>query len=186
MPKVNWNKGGKIKQCMDGHNTQKEYTRKMWTIKWATNGLRQLGLSTKQRAFYRCCKRPGHQDQLLSRQDPKGCYRPNVQDLWSISGNYWPYCGRVPWDGQNWILTQIDIPALEHLQIDEYKRKREMVRASAPNSNIKRQYHNLTRYANKDGSRDKGQQTRHCNQEQTGKKLPAYWYVNTHWKEHFK
>ena len=150
MSKSNWNKGGKINQCMD--NTQKEYTRKMWTIKWATSGLRQLSLSPKQRAFYHCCPRPGHQDQLLLRQDPKGWYRPNVQDLWSISGNHWPYCGRVPWAGQNWILTQTlqsrHISALEHLQRDEYKHKREMIQASAPNSNTKRQYHHLVRYAN--------------------------------------
>ena len=83
-----------------------------------------------------------------------------------------------PWAGPNWMLTQTQqsrhISALEHLQRDEYKHKREMIRTSAPNSNTKRQYHNLVRYANKDGSRDKGQQTRHCNQEQTGLKLPAY------------
>ena len=88
----------------------------------------------------------------------------------------------ILWQGTlgwlDWILTQTQqsrhISALEHLQRDEYKHKPEMIRTSAPNSNTKRQYHNHVRYANKDGSRDKGQQTRHCNQEQTGLKLPAY------------
>ena len=68
---------------------------------------------------------------------------------------------------------------------DEYKHKREMVRALAPNSNRKREHHNLVGYANPDRLWDEGQQARYCNQEQTGKKMPAHWYVHPHWKEHF-
>lgn len=52
----------------------------------------------------------------------------------------------------------------------EFKHKREMVRAWALNGNRKWRHHSLEGYAITDRSRDRGQQTRHFNQEQTGKK----------------
>ena len=158
MPKISWNKGGKINQCME--NNPKRVHKKDVDHQMSNEWLKTAGLKSKTEGFLsllpktQSCPRPGHQDQLLSRQDPKGWYRPNVQDLWSISGNYWPYCGRVPWADQNWISSQTKQSQPTYLlwnickemNINTNEKWYEL--ASAPNSNIKRQHHNPLGYAN--------------------------------------
>ena len=138
MPKINWNKNGKINQCMG--NTKKSKGKRCGPSNDQPMTEDSCAQVRNRPWLYYYCLRSGHQDQLLSLQDPKRWHRPNVQDLWSISGNYSPYCGRVPWAGQYWIHTHTNkaamvIPLLEHLQRDEYRHKWEMVWAWAPNSN---------------------------------------------------
>ena len=161
----------------------------MWTIKWPRAEDSWAQVRNRPWLYY-CCLRSGHQDQLLSSQDPKRWHRPNAQDLWSISGNYSPYCGRVTWAGQNWIpYTDTTKPPCSyldwHLQRYEYIHKGEMVWGDEPQT-VTRQHHNLVANASYKQILRERPKTRHCNQEQTRNKLPAHWYVHPHWKEHFR
>ena len=131
--------------------------------------------------LYYCCLRSGHQDQLLSQQDPKRWHRPNAQDLWSISGNYSPYCGRVHCDHElantEYIHTPTKLPwsylhwnICKEMNIDTNEKWSE----HEPET-VTRQHHNLVANANiyKQILRERPK-TRHCNQEQTRNKLPAH------------
>ena len=104
--------------------------------------------------LYYCCLRPGHQDQLLSSQDPKRWHRPNAQDLWSISGNYSPYCGRVHCDHElantEYIHTPTKLPwsylhwnICKEMNIDTNEKWSE----HEPET-VTRQHHNLVANAN--------------------------------------
>ena len=70
-------------------NNPKRVHKKDVDHRMSNQWLKTAGLKSKTEGFLsllpktQSCPRPGHQDQLLSRQDPKGWYRPNVQDLWS-------------------------------------------------------------------------------------------------------
>ena len=108
------------------------------------------------------------------------------KDLWSIPGNHWPYCGRVLRADQNWIPNQTQqsrhIPALKNLQKTKLNPKGTWYEHDPKTTQTlvtEKHNRNITilhvGYANTDTtdrSWDKSQQTRHCNQEQTGKKLP--------------
>ena len=198
MPKINWNKNGKINQCMG--NTKKSKGKRCGPSNDQPMTEDSCAQVRNRPWLYYYCLRSGHQDQLLSLQDPKRWHRPNVQDLWSISGNYSPYCGRVPCDHElantEYLHTHTTKPPYSylhwHLQRydddiiwydDDMIHKGEKVWAWAPNSNKttskscgKCRYKQILRERPK---------TRHCNQEQTRNKLPAHWYVHPHWKEHF-
>ena len=58
MPKISWNKGGKINQCME--NNPKRVHKKDVDHQMSNEWLKTAGLKLKQRAFYHCCPRPSH------------------------------------------------------------------------------------------------------------------------------